>query len=161
MSKEERSSGARSRSRRSEGDADSFTAEERAAIRDRAREARGGGRAGSRGSKTDGEAALLEKIAEMPDADRRMAERILAIVKASAPDLAPKTWYGMPAWARDGKVVCFFQGAAKFKTRYATLGFTDEAKLDEGPMWATSFALESLSPAEESRIGELVRRAVG
>ena len=104
---------------------------------------------------------MLAKIAEMPDSDRVMAERLHAIVKASAPDLAPKTWYGMPAYAKDGKVVCFFQSADKFKSRYATLGFNDSANLDEGAMWPTAFALKELTAAEEAKITELVKRAVG
>ena len=103
---------------------------------------------------------MLAKIAEMPEPDRAMAERLHAIVKASAPSLSPKTWYGMPAYAKDGKVVCFFQSAAKFKSRYATLGFSDEANLDEGAMWPTSFALKELTAAEEARIGALVKKAV-
>ncbi len=113
------------------------------------------------GKKGDGEADVLEKIAEMDDADRVMAERIHAIVKTSAPGLESRTWYGMPAYAKDGKVVCFFQSAAKFKARYATFGFNDVATLDDGAMWPTSFALMKLSAADEKRIGELVKRAVG
>ena len=132
---------------------DSFTEEERAAMKERARELK-------RGSK-DGESDLLAKIAEMPEHDRALAEGIHAIVRAAAPDLAPKTWYGMPAYARDGKVVCFFQSAHKFKARYATLGFNDAANLDEGVMWPTSFALKELTAAEEARIGALVERAAG
>jgi uncharacterized protein YdhG (YjbR/CyaY superfamily) len=133
-----------------------WTAEERAAMKERAKELK----AASRGKKANPEADLLAKIAEMPEPDRKMAERIHAIVKASAPDLSPKTWYGMPAYAnRDGKVVCFFQSAHKFNTRYATLGFNDTAKLDEGAMWPTAFALKELTAAEEARIGELVKRA--
>jgi uncharacterized protein YdhG (YjbR/CyaY superfamily) len=127
-----------------------FTAEEKAAMRERAKEAKGKG---------DGESDVLEKIAEMGQPDRAMAERIHAIVKASAPDLAPKTWYGMPAYARDGKVVCFFQPAQKFKARYATLGFSDDANLDAGTMWPTSFALKELNDAEEKKIGTLVKKA--
>jgi uncharacterized protein YdhG (YjbR/CyaY superfamily) len=139
-----------------------FTAEEREAMKDRAQELKSAGRRGSRADKAaEAEAALLAKIAEMPESDRVLAERIHAIVKASAPDLAPKLWYGMPAYARDGKIVCFFQAADKFKSRYATLGFNDEAKLDDGTMWATSFALTKLTPADEKRIGELVKQAVG
>ena len=118
--------------------------------------ARRGGRAG----KADGESDLLAKIAEMPERDRAMAARLHAIIKASAPDLSPKTWYGMPAYAKDGKVVCFFQSAEKFKARYATLGFSDEANLDEGAMWPTSFALKELTAADEARIGALVKKAV-
>ncbi|MEV0499060.1 DUF1801 domain-containing protein [Streptomyces spectabilis] len=114
-----------------------------------------------RGTKADGEADVLAKIAEMEEPDRAMAERIHAIVKAAAPELAPKTWYGMPAYARDGKVVCFFQSAAKFKARYATLGFNDAAHLDEGTMWPTAFALTQLTAADEEQIAELVKRAAG
>ncbi|MGA4843908.1 iron chaperone [Streptomyces sp. G45] len=137
-----------------------FTAEERAAMKERAKEvktARGRGRA----SKADGERDLLAKIAEMDGPDRAMAERIHEIVTASAPQLAPKTWYGMPAYARDGKVVCFFQSAGKFKSRYATLGFNDDARLDDGGMWPTAFALTRLTAVEEERIADLVKRAVG
>jgi uncharacterized protein YdhG (YjbR/CyaY superfamily) len=112
-------------------------------------------------SKADGERDLLAKIAEMPEPDRAMAERLHAIVTASAPGLSPKTWYGMPAYAKDGKVVCFFQSAQKFKTRYATLGFSDEANLDEGAMWPTTFALKGLTAAEEATIRALVKKAVG
>jgi uncharacterized protein YdhG (YjbR/CyaY superfamily) len=110
--------------------------------------------------KADGEAAVLAKIAEMPKADRVMAERIHALVKATAPDLAARTWYGMPAYAKDGHVVCFFKSAHKFKSRYATLGFSDKANLDEGLMWPTDFALKELTGAEETRIAELVKKAV-
>jgi uncharacterized protein YdhG (YjbR/CyaY superfamily) len=132
-----------------------FTAEERAAMRERAREQK------AEAQKADGERAVLAKIAEMPEPDRAMAERIHEIVKASAPALSPKTWYGMPAYAnKEGKVVCHFQSAEKFNTRYATLGFSAEANLDEGAMWATSFALKELSATEEARIGALVKRAV-
>ena len=131
-----------------------FTAEERAAMRERAQELKAEAR------KADGESALMAKIAEMPKADRALAERIHAIVKQTAPDLVPKTWYGMPAYAKDDKVVCFFQGADKFKSRYATLGFNDAANLDDGAMWPTSFALRELGPAEEAAIVELVARAV-
>jgi uncharacterized protein YdhG (YjbR/CyaY superfamily) len=131
-----------------------FTAEERAAMRERAKELKA-----ERG-RADGEADVLAKIAEMPKADRVMAERLHAIVKASAPDLAPRTWYGMPAYAKDGKVVCFFQSAQKFKSRYATLGFSDRANLDKDDMWPTSFALKKLSAAEEKKIAALVRKAV-
>ena len=112
-------------------------------------------------AKADGESAVFAQIAEMPKAERALAERVHAIVREAAPSLTPKTWYGMPAYARDGKVVCFFQAASKFKTRYATLGFSDAAKLDDGPMWPASFALTSLGPGVEARIRELVRRAVG
>jgi len=115
---------------------------------------------GGRADKADGERAVLAKIAEMPEPDRAMASRLHAIVKASAPALSPKTWYGMPAYAKDGKVVCFFQSAQKFKSRYSTFGFNDEANLDEGAMWPTSFALTELTAAAEARIGALVKRAV-
>lgn len=128
-----------------------FTDEERAAIKARAKEVKAG--------KTDGESDVLAKIAEMPESDRAMAERIHAVVKASAPELSPRTWYGMPAYAKDGKVVCFFQSAAKFKSRYATLGFNAPANLDEGTMWPTSFALTELTAADEARIGALVKKA--
>jgi uncharacterized protein YdhG (YjbR/CyaY superfamily) len=130
-----------------------FTAAERAAMKERVRELKAG--------KAEGESALLAKIAEMKGADRDMATRLHAIVKASAPQLEPKTWYGMPAYARDDKVVCFFQSAAKFKARYATFGFSDTARLDDGAMWPASFALKSLGPAEEARIAALVKKAVG
>ena len=136
----------------------SFTAEERAAMKERAQEVK---KAARRGTKADGERDVLDKIAEMSQPDRAMAERLHALIKESAPDLAPRTWYGMPAYAKDGKVVCFFQSAQKFKSRYATLGFSDEANLDDGTMWPTTFALKELTPAEEARIGELVRAAVG
>jgi uncharacterized protein YdhG (YjbR/CyaY superfamily) len=131
-----------------------FTAEERAAMRERAQELKAEAR------KADGEKALLAKVAEMPQPDRAMAERLHAIITASAPDLAPKTWYGMPAYAREGKVVCFFQSADKFKSRYATFGFSDTANLDEGAMWPTSFALKELTAADEKKIAALVKRAV-
>jgi uncharacterized protein YdhG (YjbR/CyaY superfamily) len=132
-----------------------FTAEERAAMRERAQELKAEAR------KADGESALIAKIAEMPEPDRAMGKRVHAIIKASAPGLSPKTWYGMPAYAnKDGKVVCYFQDAHKFKSRYATLGFSDEANLDDGAMWPTSFALKKLTAAEEAKIGELVKKAV-
>ena len=137
-----------------------FTDEERAAMKERARELKAEARRGPRADKADGESDVLAKIAEMPEADRAMAKRLHAIIKASAPGLSPKTWYGMPAYAMDGKVVCFFQSAQKFKSRYATFGFSDEAKLDEGAMWPTSFALKELTASEEARIGALVKRAV-
>ncbi|MBD0338837.1 MAG: DUF1801 domain-containing protein [Thermoleophilia bacterium] len=133
-----------------------FTDEERAAMKERAQELKA-----RRRGKADGESDVLAKIAEMPEADRVLAERIHAIVKESAPDLTPKTWYGMPAYAKGGKVVCYFQSAAKFKSRYATFGFNDTAKLDDGAMWPTSFALTELTAAEEARIRKLVERAVG
>jgi len=137
-----------------------FTDEERAAMRERAQELKASARRGPRAGKADGESDVLAKIAEMPEPDRAMAERIHAVIKASAPALSPRTWYGMPAYARDGKVVCFFQSAQKFKTRYATFGFSDKANLDEGAMWPTSFALKELTAAEEARIGALVKKAV-
>ncbi|MDI3339844.1 MAG: DUF1801 domain-containing protein [Sphaerobacter sp.] len=137
-----------------------FTEEERAAMRERAQEQKAAARRGSRASKADGERDVLAKIAEMAEPDRTMAERLHAIIKASAPDLSPRTWYGMPAYAKDGKVVCFFQSAGKFKTRYATLGFNDSAHLDEGNMWPTAFALKELTDAEEERISALVQKAV-
>ena len=137
-----------------------FTDEERAAMKERAQELKAEGRSGSRAKKADGESDVLAKIAEMPKPDRAMAERLHAIVKASAPALSPKTWYGMPAYARDGKVVCFFQSAQKFKARYATFGFSDEANLDEGAIWPTPFALKELTAADEARISALVKKAV-
>ena len=137
-----------------------FTDDERGAMKERAQELKAAARRGPRGKKTDEESAVLAKIAEMPESDRAMAERLHAIIKASAPALSPKLWYGMPAYAKDGKVVCFFQSAQKFKTRYATFGFSDKANLDEGAMWPTSFALKELTAAEEERIGALVKKAV-
>ena len=138
----------------------SFSADERAAMKERARELEAEASRGGKTSKADGEADVLAKIAEMPKADRQMAKRLHALVKESAPELTPRTWYGMPAYAKDGKVVCFFQNAAKFKARYATLGFSDKANLDEGSMWPTSFALKKLGAAEEKRIAALVKKAV-
>jgi uncharacterized protein YdhG (YjbR/CyaY superfamily) len=135
-----------------------FTAEERAAMKERAKELKAEERVSK--NRAEGERDLLAKIAEMPDADRSLGERLHAIVSASAPDLMPKTWYGMPAYARDGKVVCFFQSADKFNSRYATFGFSDEANLDEGAMWPTSFALKKLTAADEKRIAALVKKAV-
>jgi uncharacterized protein YdhG (YjbR/CyaY superfamily) len=140
-------------------ESDGFTDEERAAMKERARELKAARRRSGTG-KADGERDVLEKIAEMPEADRALAERLHAIVRDTAPSLAPRTWYGMPAYARDGKVVCFFQSARKFKSRYATLGFSDQAKLDDGAMWPTSFALKELTATEEAEIAALVRRAV-
>ena len=137
-----------------------FTDEERAAMKERAQELKAEARRGPRADKADGESDVLAKIAEMPEPDRAMAERLHAIIKASAPALSPKTWYGMPAYAKDGKVVCFFQSAQKFNARYATFGFSDEASLDEGAMWPTSFALKELTAAEEAKIGALVKKAV-
>ncbi len=135
-----------------------FTDEERAAMKERARELKAEPPAPA--GQADGEGDVLAKIAEMPEPDRAMAKRLHAIIKISAPALSPKTWYGMPAYARDGKVVCFFQSAQKFKSRYATFGFSGEANLDEGAMWPTSFALKELTAAEEARIGALVKKAV-
>jgi uncharacterized protein YdhG (YjbR/CyaY superfamily) len=131
-----------------------FTAEERAAMKERARELKAAAR------REDAERAVLEKIAEMPPKDRAMAQRLHAIVKSSAPDLEPKTWYGMPAYAKDGQVVCYFTPASKFKERYATFGFNESANLDEGNMWPTSFALKELTAAEETKISALVKKAV-
>jgi uncharacterized protein YdhG (YjbR/CyaY superfamily) len=137
-----------------------FTDEERAAMRERAQELKTAARRGRRADKADGESDVLAKIAEMPEPDRTMAERLHAVVKASAPSLSPRTWYGMPAYAKDGNVVCFFQSAEKFKTRYATFGFSDKANLDEGDVWPTAFALKELTAAAEARIGALVKKAV-
>lgn len=140
-----------------EGSYEGFTAEERAAMKARAKELKTSRRA----SAADGEADLLASIAEMPESDRVMAERIHAIVKDHAPSLTPRTWYGQPAYSKNGKVVCFFQSKAKFNARYATLGFNDPASLDEGTMWPTAFALTALGANEEKRIAELVKRAAG
>ncbi|MEO6579007.1 MAG: DUF1801 domain-containing protein [Candidatus Limnocylindria bacterium] len=137
---------------------DGWTKEERDAMKEHNKELKAAAKRGA--EKADGEADVVAKIAEMPDADRSMAERIHAIVKETAPDLVPRTWYGMPAYAADGKVVCFFQAADKFNARYATFGFNDAANLDDGPMWATSFALTKLTAADEKKIGELVKKAV-
>jgi uncharacterized protein YdhG (YjbR/CyaY superfamily) len=137
-----------------------FTDDEKAAMKERASELKAEMRRGSRAAKGDGESDVLAKIAEMKGRDRAMAKRLHAIIKASAPDLAPRTWYGMPAYAKDGKVLCFFQSAEKFKSRYATLGFSDEANLDDGAMWPASFALKELTDAEEARISALVKKAV-
>ena len=131
-----------------------FTDEERVAMKERLQELKGAGKA-------DGESAVLAKIAGMPESDRAMGKRLHAIIKASAPALSPRLWYGMPAYAKDGKVVCFFQSAQKFKTRYATLGFSDKANLDEGAMWPVAFALKALTATEEARIGALLQKAVG
>jgi hypothetical protein len=133
-----------------------FTDEERVAMKERAKELK----AAARADKADGESAVLAKIAEMPEPDRAMGERLHAIIKASVPALSPRLWYGMPAYAKDGKVVCFFQSAQKFNTRYATFGFSDAANLDEGAMWPTAFALKELTAAEEARVGALVKKAV-
>jgi uncharacterized protein YdhG (YjbR/CyaY superfamily) len=133
-----------------------LTADERAAMKERVQELKA-----QRSGKADGEQDVLAKIAEMPEADRVIAERLHALVKKTAPELVPRTWYGMPAYAKDGKVLCFFQSAAKFKSRYATFGFSDTAKLDEGAMWPTSFALATLTAAEEKAIAKLVKKAAG
>jgi hypothetical protein len=137
-----------------------FTDEERAAMKEYLQEKKAAARRGRRADKADGESEVLAKIAVMPEPDRALGERLHAIIKASAPALSPRTWYGMPAYAKDGKVVCFFQSAQKFKTRYATLGFMHEAHLDEGAMWPTAFALKELTAAEEARIAALVKKAV-
>jgi uncharacterized protein YdhG (YjbR/CyaY superfamily) len=137
-----------------------FTDEERAAMKERAQELKAEARRSPRADKADGESAVLAKIAEMQGPDRAMAKRLHAIIKASAPALSPKTWYGMPAYAKDGKVVCYFQSAQKFNSRYATLGFSDEANLDEGALWPVVFALKELTAVAEARIGALVKKAV-
>jgi uncharacterized protein YdhG (YjbR/CyaY superfamily) len=137
-----------------------LTEEERGAMKERTKELKAEARRGRGAGKANAERAVLDKIAEMPASDRALAERLHAIITASAPALSPKTWYGMPAYAKDGKVVCFFQAADKFKTRYATFGFNDSANLDEGAMWPTAFALTDLTAADEARIGELVSKAV-
>ena len=137
-----------------------FTDEERVAMNERAQGLKTEARRGPRAIKADGERAVLAKIAEMPESDRTMRERLHAIIKASAPVLSPKLWYGMPAYAKDSKVVCYFQSASKFNARYATFGFNDDANLDEGAMWPTSFALKELTAADEARIGALVKKAV-
>jgi uncharacterized protein YdhG (YjbR/CyaY superfamily) len=137
-----------------------FTDEERAAIKERAQELKAEGSRGPRGNKEDGESAVLAQIAAMPEPDRALGERLHAIIKANAPALSPRLWYGMPAYAKDGRVVCFFQSAAKFKTRYATFGFQPAANLDEGAMWPTAFALKELTAAEQARIAALVKRTV-
>ncbi|MEV6330468.1 DUF1801 domain-containing protein [Streptomyces sp. NPDC051909] len=149
---------------RTDAAADGFTEEERSAMKERAKELRAASRGGSRASKAEkaaeAEAEVVAKIAELPDEDRVLAERVHALVKANAPELAPRLWYGMPAYAKDGKVLCFFQPASKFKARYATLGFNDVATLDEGVMWPTAFALTGLDPAVEDRIAALLKTAV-
>jgi hypothetical protein len=137
-----------------------FTAEERAAMKEHAQELKTAARRGPRAAKADGESDVLAKIAEMAEPDRALGERLHAIITASAPALSPRTWYGMPAYAKDGKIVCFFQPGQKFKTRYATLGFNDAANLDEGAMWPIAYALTELTAADEARIGALVKRAV-
>ena len=135
-----------------------FTAEERAAMSERARELKAEARRGS-SAKADGESAVLEKIAEMSGPDRALAERLHTIITTNAPDLSPKTWYGMPAYAKDGKVICFFQGKSKFKVRYSTLGFQPDARIDDGEMWPVAFAVTELTPGAEARITELVKKA--
>jgi uncharacterized protein YdhG (YjbR/CyaY superfamily) len=153
--------GAQASAKRTTGKASGgFAEDERAAMRERAQELKSAARRGPRAGKADGERDVLEKIAEMPEPDRAKAERLHAIIKATAPDISPRTWYGMPAYAKDGKVVCFFQGSHKFKTRYSTLGFSDKANLDDGAMWPTAFALKDLTTAEEARISALVKTAV-
>ena len=137
-----------------------FTGEERAAMKEHAQELKTAARRGARTAQADGESDVLAKIAEMPGPDRALAERLHAVIKASAPALSPRTWYGMPAYAKDGKVVCFFQSAQKFKTRYATLGFSDKANLDDGAMWPNAFALKDLTAVEEARISALVQKAL-
>ena len=137
-----------------------FTDEERAAMKERVQELKAEARRGPRAKKADGESDVLAKIAEMPKPDRAMAERLHAIIKGNAPALSPRTWYGMPAYAKDGNVVCFFQSAHKFKARYATFGFSDKANLDEGTVWPVAFALKELTAADEARIGALVKKAV-
>src|ERR1039457_1527436 len=137
-----------------------FTDEERIAMKERAQELKAEARRGQRAKEADGEGDVLAKIAEIPEPDRAMAERLHALIKANAPALAPRTWYGMPAYAKDGNVVCFFQSARRFKTRYATFGFSDKANLDEGTMWPVGFALKELTAADEIRIGTLVKKAV-
>ncbi|HTW06787.1 MAG TPA: DUF1801 domain-containing protein [Acidimicrobiales bacterium] len=137
-----------------------FTGEERAAMKERAREVRAATRRGSNASKEDGESEVLAKIAEMQKSDRVMAERLHAIIRDSVPDLSPRTWYGMPAYAKDGNVICFFQSSQKFKTRYATLGFSDKAHLDDGTFWPTYFALMELTAANEAKVVALVKKAV-
>ncbi len=139
---------------------DGFTEEEKAAMQDRVQEMKVDGRRGSRADKADGESEVLAKIAELPESDRALAKRLHAVIKASAPALSPKLWYGMPAYAKDGKIVCHFQSAQKFKTRYATLGFSDAANLDEGAVWPVAYALGKLTAADEARIGALVKKAV-
>ena len=137
-----------------------FTDEERVAMKERVQELKAAVRRGPRTDKADGESAVLAKIAEMPGPDRAMGKRLHAIIKASAPALSPRLWYGMPAYAKDSKVVCFFQSAQKFNTRYATLGFSDAANLDENALWPVAFALKELTAAEEAKIGALVKKAV-
>ena len=148
------SQGIKARQKSAKSTTATFTAEERAAMKERVREQK------AAAGKAEGESTVLAKIAEMPKSDRAMAKRLHEIIKANAPDLSPKLWYGMPAYAKDGKVVCFYQSAEKFKTRFATLGFSDEANLDKGAMWPVAFALTELTAADEARIGALVEKAV-
>ena len=143
------------------GSAKAWTEDEKDAMKERAKELKAQSRRSPEQEREEGEKELLGKIAEMPDADRAIAERIHAIVGEVAPQLTPRTYYGMPAWAKDGKVLCFFQPAAKFRSRYSTFGFNDDARLDDGAMWPTSWALTKLTPADEARIAALVQRAVG
>lgn len=140
---------------------DGFTEEERSAMKERSKELKTAARGRSRSAKADGESEVLAKLAEMSDSDRDTGERLHALIKANAPALAPKLWYGMPAYARDGKIVCFFQPSQKFKTRYSTLGFNDTAFLDEGTMWPTAYALTTLTDEDEARIAELIKKAAG
>jgi uncharacterized protein YdhG (YjbR/CyaY superfamily) len=149
-----------SETQKSDSTSQGWTDEERAAMKQRAKELKAEGRRGPRAGKEDAEREVLDKIAEMPAPDRAMAERLHALIKASAPVLSPRTWYGMPAYAKDGKVVCFFTPASKFKERYATIGFNAVANLDDGNMWPTAFALKELTAAEEARIEALVKKAV-
>jgi uncharacterized protein YdhG (YjbR/CyaY superfamily) len=148
------------RTRAAKDTSESFSDEERAAMQERSKELKAESRRGARKPKADGESDVRAKIEELPEPDRAMAERVHSIVKAAVPELVPRLWYGMPAYAKDGKVVCFFQAAAKFKARYATLGFSDDANLDEGVMWPTSYALTEIGAAEEATISALVQRAV-
>ena len=150
----EKKSATKTPAKRTSTSSKGFTAEERAAMKERAKELK------AEATKADGEKALLEKVGEMKGSDKTIAKRLHAIVTAAAPSLSPKTWYGMPAYAKDGKIVCFFQSAAKFGSRYATFGFSDEANIDQGAMWPTSWALKELTPAEEKKIVALVKKAV-
>jgi uncharacterized protein YdhG (YjbR/CyaY superfamily) len=153
--------GTRKSTQKTTGKASSgFTAEERAAMRERSKELKAAARGGAGAGKADGESEVLAKISEMPKTDRAIAKRLHSIIKANAPVLSPRTWYGMPAYAKDGKVLCYFQSAQKFKTRYATLGFSDKANLDDGTMWPTVFALKQLSTADEARIRALLKKAL-
>ena len=157
---EKKAPGKLARAKGTQKSAKGFTDEERVAMKERAQELKAAARRGPRADKADGESAVLAKIAAMPAPERAMGKRLHAIIKTSAPVLSPKLWYGMPAYAKDGKVVCFFQSAQKFKTRYATFGFSDKANLDEGAMWPTAFALKELTAADEARIAALVKKAV-